>query len=253
MAPSSSQPSFVPTFPSTYLTFPPNLHFSNYNPAPKIFDLVQWVFLLLSISHGYGHHPDYVAVPDFLPLAKYLFLSQPFSAWALACAKISVACCLLRVQRGAAHPSNWRMFLYSLVGVQVIITGIINYFQFTMCRPLRANWGEYAPDSQCVDSSTAQTSIYVNLSMVAFTDLAFSLLPLSMLRDRPPVHEKVAICCMVFVGFLATSATLARMIFVHKFIIGSMLPQQSRLVTFLLTHDLNRGSYRQWGWLDNLH
>jgi len=113
------------------------------------------------------------------------------------------------------------MFLFSLVGVQVIITAIINYFQFTRCRPIRAIWGEYAPDSQCVDDGTAQISIYVNLAMVAFTDLAFALLPLSMLRDRPPVHEKVAICSMVFVGFLATSATLAKMIFVHKFIVGA--------------------------------
>jgi len=187
----------------------------------KVFDLVQWVFLLLSIGHGYGHHPDYVSFPDFLPLAKYLFFSQPFSIWALSCAKISVACCLLRVQRGTTRPSSWRMFLFSLVGVQVIITAIINYFQFTRCRPIRAIWGEYAPDSQCVDDGTAQISIYVNLAMVAFTDLAFALLPLSMLRDRPPVHEKVAICSMVFVGFLATSATLAKMIFVHKFIVGA--------------------------------
>ncbi|GAB1320021.1 hypothetical protein MFIFM68171_10231 [Madurella fahalii] len=188
--------------------------------AAVVFDFIQWVFLLLSIGYGYGHDHRYVPASQFLPLAKFLFLSQPFSVWALSCAKISVACCLLRIQRGSTRPPSWRMFLYCLIGVQAIICAVITYFQFTGCRPLRANWGERVPGAECVDVGTARTSIFVSLSMVAFTDLTFALLPLPLLRYKPPVHEKVAIYSIVFVGFLAMCATIARTTFVDNFVYG---------------------------------
>lgn len=190
----------------------------------------------MSIGYGYGHDPRYVPASHFLPLAKFLFLSQPFSVWALSCAKISVACCLLRIQHGT-RPATWRTFLYCLIGVQVIISAVINYFQFTGCQPLRANWGESAPGAKCVDAVTARTSIFVSLAMVAFTDLTFALLPLPLLRDGPPMHEKVAIWSMVFVGFLAMCATIARTTFVNNFVYGSTWAPSSAVFAFAGLHD----------------
>jgi len=216
----------------------------------QIFDLIQWVFLLVSIGSGYGHHPDYVDPQRLIPLAKFLFLCQPVSVWALSCAKISVACCLLRIQRGVCSASR-RTFLFCLIGLQVIITAIINYFQLNTCRPLRANWGESAPDTQCIDQAAARTSIYVNLAMIAFTDLTFALLPLSMLRDRPPVHEKVAIYSIVLTGFLSTGATVARMTFVKDFVIGSESPETQ--FEFRLTRALIRGHRGKCGRINNLY
>ncbi|KAK0719323.1 hypothetical protein B0H67DRAFT_448225, partial [Lasiosphaeris hirsuta] len=145
--------------------------------AAVIFDLVQWVLILLSIHYGYGHSYQYVSPENMLSTAQFLFFAQPFSVWALSCAKISVAFCLLRIQR---RVPTWRMFLRCLIVLQVAISAIINYFQFTMCKPFRANWDGRTPNSQCVDKQTAQISIFVSLAMTIFTDLTFSLVPLSL-------------------------------------------------------------------------
>src|SRR6266536_3400897 len=103
----------------------------------KLFDLIQWIFLLISISHGYGHRANYIMPEEYTIAKKYLFLSQPFIAWTLSCAKISVALCLLRIQR---HNATWRMFLYCLIILQAVLSIFINYFQFSLCKPLSGAW-----------------------------------------------------------------------------------------------------------------
>jgi hypothetical protein len=153
----------------------------------------------------------------------------------------------------------WHMFLYCVIGVQIIISAVINYFQFTLCRPLPANWGEQVAGAACVDSSTARTSMFVSLAMVMFTDLTFALLPLSLLRDRPPLHERVAICLIVFSGFLTTVATVARTTFVNRFVYSgksagfiSSSPHLSAIFC-LASLTLSRRVTCQRSWVDDLY
>jgi rhodopsin domain-containing protein len=68
-----------------------------------------------------------------------------------------------------------------------------------------------------MDMKTAQTSIYVNAAMQIFTDLTYSLLPISLLNDGRATREKVGICLMMAVGLLATSAAIYKTTVVNMF------------------------------------
>ena len=68
-----------------------------------------------------------------------------------------------------------------------------------------------------MDINTAQTSIYVTSAMQIFTDLSYSLLPLSLLTERRATHEKVGICSMILIGLLATSAAIYKTTVVKYF------------------------------------
>jgi hypothetical protein len=175
--------------------------------------------LLLSVSYGLGHNIMHVSPDNGTPLRKYQYLAQPFWAWSLSCAKISVALCLLRIQRGVA---TWRMFLYCLIILQVVISTVISYFQLSLCKPLESAW-DFNVAGSCMDMVTAQTSIYVTLAMQIFTDMTYSLLPLSLLTDRRPSHEKVAICSIILTGLAATSASIYKTTLVKNFNFEGMI------------------------------
>src|SRR3569833_2457682 len=74
----------------------------------------------MAASNGYGHRFMDLSFQDFTTSNKYVVISQPFYAWSLSFAKISVACSLLRIQR---HMFTRKEFLYCKVILQLVIGG----------------------------------------------------------------------------------------------------------------------------------
>ena len=121
-------PSLGPLRPSLSVTDPSSC---------KALDMVHWVFIILSISYGYGHSDQYTPPDRLASSRQWLFISQPFYAWSLSCAKISVALCLLRIQPGVL---TWRIFLGCLIIWQVVIAVVTTYFQLSLCKPIYGSW-----------------------------------------------------------------------------------------------------------------
>lgn len=175
----------------------------------------------MGIKYGVGRHNYYVPPADLILAEKFLFLSQPPYAWALACAKISIVWMLLRIQR---DQRLWPFFLYSLMVVFALIAVTMNAFQFSLCKPLSAVWDpKGSPGAVCMAPNISQTSIYVTAALTIVSDLVLSLMPIAFIvRIQRPLREKIAIGCLMGLGVLASIASITKTTLVKYYGVNGM-------------------------------
>ncbi|KAH6880793.1 hypothetical protein B0T10DRAFT_411920, partial [Thelonectria olida] len=168
----------------------------------------------ISVSHGLGRHNYYLSPDERVPAEKFLFISQPPFAWALTCAKISIALLLIRIQ----HSNRlWVFFLYGMVIIQVLIGITINTFQLLLCKPLAAVWDKTIPNYVCIPG-VVQTSIYVTAILTILTDVILSLLPLTFIRHVwRSVWERIAIVFIMGLGLVASCASIYKMTLIYNY------------------------------------
>ncbi|KAK3933647.1 hypothetical protein QBC46DRAFT_432099 [Diplogelasinospora grovesii] len=167
--------------------------------AAVMFDMMEWVLLLVSITYGVGRHNYYISAANMVLAEKFLFLSQPPYAWSLAFSKMSIAWMLMRIQRDR---KLWAACMYFIMFFVVGIAITMNAFQFSMCRPLWAIWDHSNPDA---------ASIYATAAMTIVTDITLSLAPISFIVNiQRPMREKVALGFVMGLGILASSASIAK-------------------------------------------
>jgi len=183
--------------------------------AAVAFDMVEWVLLLISIGYGVGRHNYYVHPDDLVQAEKFLFLSQPPYAWALAFAKLSIAWMLLRIQR---DQKGWPIFLYGMMVFVVLVAVTMNSFQLSIAKPLAAVWDHSIPDATFMDITVAQTSIYVTAAMTILTDVILSLTPIAFIMNiQRPVREKVALAFVMGLGVIASIASIVKTTLVKNY------------------------------------
>ncbi|KAF4629092.1 hypothetical protein G7Y89_g9060 [Cudoniella acicularis] len=169
--------------------------------------LVEWGILMSSVSHGLGRHNFYVSPDEQIQASRLLFISQPPWAWSIAMIKISMACMLLRIKT----TKPWKIFLYSMIGLQIATAVAANCAQFLQCRPLAALWDPNTPDVKCWDVKSSQLSIYLNSAIGICTDLTFSFLPISFIRKlERPFWEKVVIASLMGLGLVASVSSIVK-------------------------------------------
>jgi hypothetical protein len=173
-----------------------------------VFDLLEWVLLLIGVGYGVGRHNYYVSPDDTIQAEKFLFISQPPYAWSLACAKISIALMLMRIQRDR---KAWVWFLSFMILFSVLIAVTMNTFQFSLCKPLSAIWDHSTPGAKCMDLSIAQVSIYVTAILTIVTDVILSLSPIFFIINiQRPLREKFALGFVMSLGLVASGASIAK-------------------------------------------
>ncbi|OCL15018.1 hypothetical protein AOQ84DRAFT_279845 [Glonium stellatum] len=173
--------------------------------AAVICDMVEWTLLMTSTGYGLGRHNFYLAPGSAMQAEKFLFISQPPFAWALAFTKISIACMLLRIQRS----QGWMIFLYLMMVLQVLTAVTINTFQFSLCDPVAAIWDPSIPGAKCKPPIVGQISIYVTAAVTILTDVIFSLLPLTFIvRIQRAMREKIALSCIMGLGLIASFGSI---------------------------------------------
>ncbi|KAF2198611.1 hypothetical protein GQ43DRAFT_465469 [Delitschia confertaspora ATCC 74209] len=184
--------------------------------------LVVWGYALITVmyalmTHGETYalttpHPPTRSFSSVQNTTKLAIIATPFWAWSIGIVKISIACMLLRFQQSR----GWRLFLYSLIALNILLigfTGIGNLFQ---CRPFKAMWdlkGEIA-HKKCFSKEMDHASLYVSAAINVSTDIIFSLLPLTFLcKIRRPFKEKLVIWFLMALGLVASSLSLAKAVF----------------------------------------
>lgn len=162
---------------------------------------------MASVSYGLGRHNFYISPADQEIAARLLFICQPPWAWSIALVKISIAFMLLRFKR----TTRWKIFLYAMIGLQVIVAICSNCAQFLMCRPLAAQWNPHTPNIKCWPAKAVEATVYTNSIIGILTDLTFSILPITIIRHlNRPLWERTIICCLMGLGVFASIASLVK-------------------------------------------
>jgi len=156
----------------------------------------------------------YVPPANGLMAAKLIFISQFPWGWAVSCAKISIALLLLRFKKS----TSWRVFLYLMIALQVILAVIANIVQLAQCKPIAANWDPTIPGAQCWDPKFAQKGVYVQGSLSVFSDVVLSLIPISFLKElQRPMREKLVLGFLMGLGVFTASAVIVKMTVIGNF------------------------------------
>jgi len=173
-----------------------------------LFALAEWILLLISITYGVGRHNFYVKPDDLENAEKYLFLSQPPFAWALAFAKLSIIWMLIRIQR---DHKLWTIFLYIMMVFVVLTSVTINAFQFSICKPLSAIWDHTIPNPVCMAPEVSQASIYATAAATILTDFVLSAMPITFIvHIQRPWRERIALIGVMGLGIIASAASIAK-------------------------------------------
>ncbi|KAN0109980.1 hypothetical protein V8E51_006367 [Hyaloscypha variabilis] len=125
----------------------------------------------------------------------------------LGLVKSSMAFMFLRFKR----TTRWKIFLYSMIGLQIVVVICVNCAQFLMCRPLAAQWNPHTPNVKCWPTKAIEASVYITSSIGILTDLTFSILPITIIRHlNRPFWERTVICCLMGLGIFASIAATVK-------------------------------------------
>ncbi|KAK4154082.1 hypothetical protein C8A00DRAFT_33107 [Chaetomidium leptoderma] len=137
------------------------------------------------------------------------------SVWGLSmtCIKLSIALTLLRIQ---GKERGWRIFLYTIMAVQVVY-GIGNtLFNLVIaCRPLEAAWNPFLPGASCVSYEVMRAVSNLGSSVNICTDVLLSLAPATFLRKlNRPLRERVFVCVLMGMGLFASVSSIVKTVIV---------------------------------------
>ncbi|KAK0611213.1 hypothetical protein B0T14DRAFT_440077 [Immersiella caudata] len=132
--------------------------------------------------------------------------------------KVSIALTLLRIQRKSLA---WRIFLYSIIALQVAY-GVLNLFFNTViaCRPLSHAWDFTIPPhlKGCVSSDVMRAASNTGSGVNIVTDVLLSLSPAVFLRKlNRPLRERIFVCVLMGLGLLASVSSIVKTVFVQRF------------------------------------
>ncbi|KAH7132734.1 hypothetical protein EDB81DRAFT_659704 [Dactylonectria macrodidyma] len=168
-----------------------------------------WIIMLLSVQSGLGRHNYYLSAEQSREATKLFFIQQPLWNWAMSMAKISIALLLLRIDRDSRP---WRIFLYLMIAVLLLISFTITGFQFSVCRPLAAFWDKAITGATCIPNEVLQVSIYVLSSLTIVTDFILAFMPLKFILKLVSLRlrEKAVLGVVMALGLVASIASLIK-------------------------------------------
>lgn len=143
-------------------------------------------------------------------------VSEVMSALSVPLIKISVTLMLLRLLM--SRP--WRQFLFTMIGVQVVVAIYVTIMQTTRCIPLSALWEPPSPTNppKCWGTDAFRISLSVTSVITIVTDVVLSLTPLTfLLRMRQSRKERILIGLLMGLGLLASGASIAKTVILQTF------------------------------------
>ena len=156
-----------------------------------------------------------VPLADIVATAPLAVTSELLSTWALALVKTSIAAMLIRF---LSTSSGWKRFLYGIVAVQIMTAIYLTIMHLTRCIPLNALWNPMLTEKRCWDNQAFRLSLTVTAVIVIITDLIYSLMPLTFLRNmRRPIRDRIVIGVLLSLGLVATGASIAKTVVVQSF------------------------------------
>ncbi|KXX77655.1 hypothetical protein MMYC01_205970 [Madurella mycetomatis] len=155
---------------------------------------------ILTVADWAMLFPQMVITPGLIPIergveaGKHSWLAIPIWGLSMTCIKISIALTLLRIQ---GNHRGWRIFLYTVIGVQAIY-GIGNtIFDLAIaCQPLAAAWDMTIPGAA----------------------------PATFLRKlNRPLRERVFVCVLMGMGLFASGSSIVKTVIIKDW--GEFSPE----------------------------
>lgn len=141
----------------------------------------------------------------------------------MTCIKVSIALTLLRIQGGSLP---WRVFLFSIIGIQAAY-GILNLFfnLLIACRPLAMAWDPRVTSGSCVSVDVMRAVSNTGSGVNIMTDALLSLAPaLFLCKVNLPIRERIFICFLMGLGLFASASSIMKTVMVEKFYSPTVSP-----------------------------
>lgn len=165
--------------------------------------------LIKRVNLGFGRHNYYVLSANREEVTRLGMISQLLWALAVGMCKTSIAIMFLRIKK----EKKWKIFLYS--SVLLILVAVIFTFisKFVECRPAAALWDPKIRGAKCWEKRHKRIHVYINSVIVIGTDILYSCLPITFIRQlNRPLREKIVLCFLMGLGFVASAASVAKMV-----------------------------------------
>ncbi|KAL8341817.1 hypothetical protein RB598_003651 [Gaeumannomyces tritici] len=164
------------------------------------------------VYKGAGRHMEYIPPADLSAALHINFATQPTALIALGIAKLSVGTFLVRVS-----PSRfYTRFIWILLGVTVLSTGVGTLQIMLQCRPMEFIWNKALPGGgQCIPGDVMVSVAYIGFSVGIATDFIFAVLPIPMLWNvQLNWRVKLAIMGILSLGLFTTVAGIVKTMFI---------------------------------------
>ncbi|KAK0625942.1 hypothetical protein B0T14DRAFT_508806 [Immersiella caudata] len=188
--------------------------------AAAVLSCVETALIIATVSANLA-----IPSPIFMPFesigrnAPKTIFAEVFSSWCVAFVKISIGVMLVRLQRGS---KTWTIFLYILIGLQIVTAVIVTVLHCTRCIPVEAIWNFNVVNKWCWSNEAFKLTMSVASTVVIVTDVVFSLIPLTFLhRIRRNLTHRIIIGALMSLGLLASAASITKTVKVHRFDVGS--------------------------------
>ena len=147
---------------------------------------------------------------------RYGWIAIGIWGLSMTCLKVSIALTLLRIQKKSLA---WRIFLFSIIGLQCAY-GILNVFfnLLIACKPLARAWDFRITEGYCVPVEVMKAASNTGSGVNIVTDIALSLAPAVFLRKlNRPLRERIFICFLMGLGLIASAWSIIKTVEVQKF------------------------------------
>ncbi|KAK4183836.1 hypothetical protein QBC35DRAFT_83264 [Podospora australis] len=163
--------------------------------------------------------PLMVPTPGIIPFerginaGKHSWLAIPVWGLAMTCIKISIALTLLRIR---GNERGWRIFLYTIMGVQAVYGVGNTIFDLAIaCQPLAAAWDIFIPGGKCVPVEVMRGVSNLGSSINITTDVLLSLAPATFLRKlNRPLRERIFVCVLMGMGLFASVSSIVKTVII---------------------------------------
>lgn len=173
----------------------------------SVASITQFSIFLAAVPYGVGRHNFYIEPEDQMKAARLLYFSQLPWGWSVAFGKIGIALLLLRLKTGL----GWRIFLYAMIVVQVVLAVHANTMQLVWCQPISAAW---RPElgGKCLSVQIIHASIYAHGSVAVLTDIIFALIPLTFISNiRRSMLERLVIVFLMGLGVFTAAGVAVKL------------------------------------------
>lgn len=161
--------------------------------------------------------PSFMSFEAIAKKAPMTMAAEVFTQCSVALIKTSIALMLVRLQ----NTKSWTRFLYAIIALQMLTAIFVTIVQCTRCIPTEAFWNEDIVDKWCWSHDAFKITMTVASSVVIFTDVIFSLIPLTFLHHiRRSAPHRVVIGLLMSLGLLASAASVVKTVMVHRFDVG---------------------------------
>ncbi|KAI4236318.1 MAG: hypothetical protein LQ352_008023, partial [Teloschistes flavicans] len=172
----------------------------------QFINLVGLGFVTAEVFDGLGRHMYYLQ-PDQrrrFQIIGWLDWMQTFIT--IMFTKISICLFLKRIKNDRTN----RLFVYTLIAANVLVTAVMCFLFLGMCRPLHAYW-DVGVEGKCFSTHQVEAMVAAQGAFSVLSDLILATMPLFFLRHlQISPRTKILLCVLMGAGYITAGCSLVR-------------------------------------------